>query len=99
MGTHGLLHREGGEEYVKFIVRQCNLPAYDPPSKVPPVVTNEQLRLMCSDILLLLTTTVTDAEKVMISTKTLYCISGLSDCCAYHYAHFKLVHLSFFYLN
>jgi len=64
MGTHGFLHREGGQEYVKYILRQCTLPSFDPPSKVAPTFTNEQLRDMCSDILLLLTTSVTEADKV-----------------------------------
>lgn len=67
MGTHGLLDREGGLEYIKFILRQCTLPSYDVPSKVPVTVTNEQLRDICNDILLLLTTTVDDADKVNTS--------------------------------
>ena len=65
MGTHGFLHREGGHQYVKFIIRQCTLPNCDFPSKVTSSVTNEQLRDMCADILHLLTTSVSDADQVL----------------------------------
>ena len=64
MGTHGFLFQDGGQQFVRFILRQCTLPVFDSLSKEIPAVTNEQLRDVCCDILLLLTTSVTDADKV-----------------------------------
>ncbi|ESO87809.1 hypothetical protein LOTGIDRAFT_234834 [Lottia gigantea] len=67
MAHHGYLELEGGQLMIEFIVRQCSLPD-DPPGKKsadPEYVSNKALRLMCNNILQLITTTIDDMEMVL----------------------------------
>ncbi|OWF48217.1 Maestro heat-like repeat-containing protein family member 1 [Mizuhopecten yessoensis] len=67
MAHHNYLELEGGQQMMEFIVKQCSLPN-DPPGKRSPdpeYVTNKQLKLMCDNVLQLLTTTVEDMEQVL----------------------------------
>ncbi|XP_069113199.1 maestro heat-like repeat-containing protein family member 1 isoform X7 [Argopecten irradians] len=67
MAHHNYLELEGGQQMMEFIVKQCSLPN-DPPGKRSPDpehVTNKQLKLMCDNVLQLLTTTVEDMEQVL----------------------------------
>ncbi|XP_060075327.1 maestro heat-like repeat-containing protein family member 1 isoform X2 [Ylistrum balloti] len=67
MAHHNYLELEGGQQMMEFIVKQCSLPN-DPPGKRSPDpehVTNKQLKMMCDNVLQLLTTTVDDMEQVL----------------------------------
>ncbi|CAG5120746.1 unnamed protein product, partial [Candidula unifasciata] len=67
MAHHGYLMLEGGHHMVEFIVRQCALED-DPKGKRSPdpeYVSNQALRSMCDNILMLVTTTIENMETVL----------------------------------
>ncbi|KAK2156623.1 hypothetical protein NP493_1946g00003 [Ridgeia piscesae] len=67
MAHHNYLEMEGGHLYIKFIVHQCALPS-DPQGRRPidpDYVSNDALRSMCDDVLLLLSTTVDNMQYVL----------------------------------
>ncbi|GFN92402.1 maestro heat-like repeat family member 1 [Plakobranchus ocellatus] len=67
MADHGYLELEGGHNMVEFIVRQCSLED-EPKGKRnpdPEHVSNQALRLMCDNILQLVTTTIEHMEPVL----------------------------------
>eukprot|EP00117_Sycon_ciliatum_P004055 scpid12251/ scgid8580/ HEAT repeat-containing protein 7A len=69
MAHHNYLAQEGGHLMVEFIVRQCAMDDSELPMKGekpdPEHVTNKQLRMMCNNVLHLMTTTVDCTEDVL----------------------------------
>ena len=75
MAHHEYLELEGGQQMIEFIVRQCALPS-EPPVVRKGVdldaVSNDQLRMMCANMLQLLSTTVPCMEGVISSARLDY---------------------------
>ncbi|XP_064639982.1 maestro heat-like repeat-containing protein family member 1 isoform X2 [Lineus longissimus] len=67
MGDHGYLELEGGQLMVEFIVKQCSLPPEQLAKRPndPEYVTNDELRMMCQNVLQLVSTTVERMEVVL----------------------------------
>jgi len=71
MGHHRYLEREGGQAMIEFIVRQCCLqpdtgkPQQQRTAHVYGEPTNEELRTMCDNVLLLLSSTVQNMDAVL----------------------------------
>ncbi|XP_012944683.1 maestro heat-like repeat-containing protein family member 1 isoform X2 [Aplysia californica] len=67
MAHHGYLELEGGHHMVEFIVRQCSLEDDSKGKRVadPEHVSNGALRMMCDNILTLVTTTIDKMEIVL----------------------------------
>ena len=66
MAHHGYLELEGGELMVEFVVRQCAIPP-EPQGRRPndpEYISNDALRLMCANVLQLITTTIDKMEVV-----------------------------------
>ncbi|XP_051874539.1 maestro heat-like repeat-containing protein family member 1 [Pristis pectinata] len=62
MATHNYLHLDGGKDMVEFIIRQCALPvteneekSADPLAEIADVVTDQNLRRQCEQLMEMLT--------------------------------------------
>ncbi|XP_062903383.1 maestro heat-like repeat-containing protein family member 1 [Mobula hypostoma] len=62
MATHSYLHLDGGKDMVEFIIRQCALPVMenekntaDPLAEIADVVTDQNLRRQCEQLMEMLT--------------------------------------------